>query len=49
MPLFICRRWDGFVAPQEGQEIAWVRKDKLASYALAPADKPLAAELRDRL
>jgi 8-oxo-dGTP diphosphatase len=49
MPLFVCRRWDGFVAPQEGQEIAWVRKDKLANYALAPADKPLAAELRDRL
>ncbi|WP_420433958.1 8-oxo-dGTP diphosphatase MutT [Hyphobacterium sp.] len=49
MPLFICRRWDGFVAPQEDQEIAWVRKDRLGSYELAPADRPLAAELRDRL
>lgn len=49
MPLFICRRWDGFVDPKEGQKIAWVRPDKLASYDLLPADKPLAAELRDRL
>ncbi|WP_421790605.1 8-oxo-dGTP diphosphatase MutT [Hyphobacterium sp.] len=49
MPLFICRRWDGFMAPQEGQEIAWVKPNKLKNYELAPADEPLAAELRDRL
>lgn len=49
MPLFVCRRWDGFVDPKEGQQIAWVRPDKLSSYALLDADKPLAAELRDRL
>lgn len=49
MPLFLCRRWDGFISPQEGQAIAWARPDKLASYDLAPADQPLAAELRDRL
>ncbi|MGX6648356.1 (deoxy)nucleoside triphosphate pyrophosphohydrolase [Maricaulaceae bacterium MS644] len=49
MPLFVCRRWDGFVDPKEGQEIEWVRPDKLSSYTLLPADRPLAAELRDRL
>lgn len=49
MPLFICRRWDGFVDPKEGQQVAWVRPDKLSSYDLLPADRPLAAELRDRL
>ncbi|MEQ8434150.1 MAG: (deoxy)nucleoside triphosphate pyrophosphohydrolase [Oceanicaulis sp.] len=49
MPLFVCRRWDGFVDPKEGQEIKWVRPDKLSSYNLLPADRPLAAELRDRL
>lgn len=49
MPLFVCRRWDGFVDPKEGQEIQWVRPDKLATYDLLPADRPLAAELRDRL
>ncbi len=49
MPLFVCRRWDGFADPREGQTIAWVRPDKLADYPLLDADKPLAAELRDRL
>ena len=49
MPLFICRRWDGFVDPKEGQQVAWVRPGKLAGYDLLDADRPLAAELRDRL
>jgi 8-oxo-dGTP diphosphatase len=49
MPLYVCRRWDGFIDPKEGQQIKWVRPDKLASFALLEADVPLAAELRDRL
>lgn len=49
MPLFVCRRWDGFVDPKEGQQVAWVKPDQISRYALLPADKPLAAELRDRL
>jgi 8-oxo-dGTP diphosphatase len=49
MPLFICRRWDGFVDPKEGQAIKWIRPDKLSTIDLLDADKPLAAELRDRL
>jgi 8-oxo-dGTP diphosphatase len=49
MPLYVCRRWDGFIDPKEGQQIKWLRPDKLASYALLDADMPLAAELRDRL
>lgn len=49
MPLFVCRRWDGFVDPKENQEIAWARPERLSDYPLLPADKPLAAELRDRL
>jgi 8-oxo-dGTP diphosphatase len=49
MPLFICRTWDGFPHPKEGQEIAWVSKNKLKSYPMPAADLPLAAELRDRL
>jgi 8-oxo-dGTP diphosphatase len=49
MPLFICRTWDGFPHPKEGQEIAWVSKHKLKSYPMSAADLPLAAELRDRL
>jgi len=49
MPLFLCRTWDGFARPLEGQEIAWVRKEQLGSYDLVAADRSLAAEIRDRL
>lgn len=48
MPLYICRQWDGFARPQEGQSIKWVFPDKLMSLDLVPADIPLAQELRDR-
>jgi 8-oxo-dGTP diphosphatase len=49
MPLFVCRRWDGFINPTEGQKIVWTRPDQFREYPMPPADKPLAAELRDRL
>ena len=32
MPLYVCRRWEGTVSPQEGQELAWVRPNKLRDY-----------------
>ena len=49
MPLYICRRWEGDVEPLEGQEIAWVRSDKLQSYEMPPADIPLIPHLIDLL
>jgi 8-oxo-dGTP diphosphatase len=49
MPLYLCRRWNGAVTPQEGQAVAWVRPPKLAEYHMPPADKPLVALLRDFL
>jgi 8-oxo-dGTP diphosphatase len=49
MPLFVCRRWEGDIAPQQGQELAWVRAQKLADYAMPPADEPLKVVLRDLL
>jgi 8-oxo-dGTP diphosphatase len=49
MPLYVCRRWDGDIAPQQGQQLAWVRAQKLADYAMPPADEPLKAVLRDLL
>jgi 8-oxo-dGTP diphosphatase len=49
MPLYVCRRWNGTVAAQEGQSLAWVRAAKLDQYAMPPADKPLVAVLRDLL
>jgi len=49
MPLYVCRRWEGDVEPLEGQEIAWVRSDKLQSYEMPPADIPLIPILQDWL
>ncbi|HEY1243860.1 MAG TPA: (deoxy)nucleoside triphosphate pyrophosphohydrolase [Hyphomicrobiaceae bacterium] len=49
MPLYVCRRWDGDIAPQQGQQLAWVRARKLADYPMPPADEPLKAVLRDLL
>jgi 8-oxo-dGTP diphosphatase len=49
MPLYVCRRWGGVVAAQEGQGLAWVRPQQLERYAMPPADKPLVAVLRDLL
>ena len=41
MPLYACRRWDGFVQPREGHALKWVRPRDLASYPMPPADEPL--------
>jgi 8-oxo-dGTP diphosphatase len=49
MPLYLCRRWEGFVQPLEGQTLAWVRPSKLAEYEMPAADKPLVPLLRDFL
>ncbi len=49
MPLYVCRRWKGQIEAREGQEIAWVRPNRLATYAMPPADAPLTAMLRDFL
>jgi 8-oxo-dGTP diphosphatase len=45
MPLYVCRRWEGTVAPQEGQRVAWVKPNKLRDYKMPPADEPLIAHL----
>jgi 8-oxo-dGTP diphosphatase len=49
MPLYLCRRWDGFVQKREHQALAWVEPMKLADYPMPPADAPLVAYLRDFL
>jgi 8-oxo-dGTP diphosphatase len=46
MPLYVCRRWEGMVAPQEGQELAWVRASRLRDYDMPPADVPLISHLQ---
>ena len=27
MPLYVCRRWEGFVQPLDGQALKWVRAE----------------------
>jgi 8-oxo-dGTP diphosphatase len=49
MPLYICRRWDGFVQAQEGQALKWVGAKALRDYPMPPADAPLIPYLIDLL
>jgi 8-oxo-dGTP diphosphatase len=49
MPLYVCRVWDGAVRALEGQQLAWVRPNRLKDYPMPPADVPLIAMLRDLL
>lgn len=49
MPLYICRTWEGEIAPREGQKIEWVRAMHLSRYEMPPADLPLIPWLRDLL
>lgn len=45
MPLYVCRRWEGTVTALEGQNLTWVRPNKLRDYEMPPADVPLIAHL----
>jgi 8-oxo-dGTP diphosphatase len=49
MPLWICRRWEGIVTAREGQELAWVRPQRLRDYPMPPADEPLIPHLIELL
>ncbi|MBU2981069.1 8-oxo-dGTP diphosphatase MutT [Lentibacter algarum] len=49
MPLFACRKWEGIVTAQEGQELAWAHANELRSYPMPAADIPLIPILRDWL
>jgi 8-oxo-dGTP diphosphatase len=49
MPLYLCRRWEGFATAREHAALAWVRPTDMGAYAMPPADAPLVAWLRDLL
>ena len=49
MPLYVCRKWDGQIAPREGQKTQWKRPRELFDLPMPAADKPLIAALRDAL
>jgi 8-oxo-dGTP diphosphatase len=45
MPLYVCRRWEGTAAAMEGQQLKWVKPNRLRDYEMPPADVPLIAHL----
>jgi len=49
MPLYVCRRWQGFAQAREHQALKWVRPQALRDYPMPPADEPLIAALCDLL
>jgi 8-oxo-dGTP diphosphatase len=49
MPLYVCRRWEGFVQAREGQTLKWVRARDLRAYPMPPADAPLIPPLVELL
>ena len=49
LPLFVCRRWDGWPQPREAQQIKWVRANRLRTFPMPPADEPLISHLADLL
>jgi len=49
MPLYLCRRWEGFVRPLAHEALAWVRPERMGDYPMPPADEPLVGWLRDLL
>lgn len=45
MPLYVCRRWEGFVHGRENQRLKWVQPAELRNYPMPPADEPLISHL----
>jgi 8-oxo-dGTP diphosphatase len=45
MPLYVCRRWEGFVEAREQQKLKWVRPNELRNFPMPPADEPLISHL----
>ena len=49
MPLYVCRKWNGFARGTERQELSWAWPRDLKNYNLLPADIPMVPILRDWL
>jgi 8-oxo-dGTP diphosphatase len=45
MPLYVCRRWEGFVEAREAQQLKWVRPQELRNLPMPAADEPLISHL----
>jgi 8-oxo-dGTP diphosphatase len=49
MPLYVCRRWSGFVEAREGQVLRWLFSADMRALPMPPADAPLIPALVDLL
>ena len=49
MPVYVCRKWQGFPRALVHAAIKWVRPTELRNYPMPPADGPLIAPLCDLL
>jgi len=49
MPLYVCRRWEGFVVSREGQALKWLPARQLRDIPMPPADEPLIPALIELL
>lgn len=49
MPLFICRKWEGYPMSRENQALKWVRAKNLRDYEMPAADIPLIPALTELL
>ena len=49
MPLYVCRRWNGFVTAREAAALKWVKPERLRDFPMPPADAPLIPPLVDLL
>jgi len=49
MPLYVCRKWQGVPQSAEGQELKWVRANRLREFDMPPADEPLIPPLIELL
>src|SRR5438094_8652061 len=45
MPLYVCRRWEGTITALEGQELKWLKPNRLRVYPMPPADLTLIPQL----
>lgn len=49
MPLFVCRKWEGYPSSKEGQVLKWVRAKNLREFDMPKADEPLIPALIELL
>lgn len=47
MLLYALRKWKGVARPLEADALVWAKPADFSNYEMPPADRPLAAQLRD--